>query len=341
MKRAAILSTIVVSGLVAAAMVTAQRGNPLPPPGKIELVKGNLYKIFGGGGNTTVFITDKGVVLIDTKLANMGQQILDEVRKVTDKPVTTIINTHVHPDHNGSNQYFTDLRPNVAVVMHENSATLVEKNPMSTPGQKPTRTFKDKMTLGAGKDRIDLYYFGAGHTNGDAFIVFPALRTLLMGDMMAWNMAPLIDPASGGSVIELPGSLEKLVKTVKNVDLVVEGHGFVNSWKNLEIYTRFNRDLLEESKKAMAAGKWPADVLAALKAKPEYRLLTQDKMLPGLEYGGTASGRVLINARVAFQQLRGEPVTTNFAGFLPGEPGAPPPGAAGGPGGPGGPRPGN
>ncbi|HUH76534.1 MAG TPA: hypothetical protein VLZ53_04145, partial [Devosia sp.] len=94
---------------------------------------------------------------------------------------------------------------------------------------------------------------------------------------------------------------------------------------------QFNRDLLTQSKAALAAGKWPADVLAALEKNPKYALLTRDQMLPGLEYGGTAKGRVLINARVAFQQLRGEPVTTNFAGFLPGEPGAPPPGAAGAP----------
>ncbi len=342
MKRAVILSTIMVTGLVAATLSAQPRGGGLPPIEKIQLVKGNLYKIFGAGGNTTVFVGSQGVVLVDTKLANNGQQILDQVRQVTDKPVTMIINTHVHPDHNGSNQFFKDQRPNIDVVLQENSAALVEKNKQSTSGQQPTKVFKDKMSVLSGKDRIDLYYFGAGHTNGDAFVVFPALRAMCIGDLMAWNMAPLIDPGSGGSVVALPDTLEKAVKTIKGVDLVIEGHGFVNSWANTVLYARFNRDLLEESKKAMAAGQWPKDVLAVLKAKPEYALLTQDKMLPGLEYGGTASGRVLINARVAFQELRGQPVTTNFAGFLPGEPGAPPPGqgpGGRGPGGPGGPRP--
>lgn len=329
MKRAIILSSVVVAGLVTAG-VSAQRA-VLPPAGKIEQVKGNIYKIFGAGGNTTVFLTAKGVVLVDTKLANNGQAILDQVRTITDKPVTMIINTHVHPDHNGSNQFFKDHRPTVDVVLQENSAALVAKNPQSTPGQQPTKTFKDKLTLGSGKDRIDLYYFGAGHTNGDAFVVFPAERTMAIGDLMAWNMAPLIDPASGGSVIALPDTLEKAAKTIKNVDIVIEGHGFANSWDEFLTYTQFNRDLLTQSKAALAAGKWPADVLAALEKNPKYALLTRDQMLPGLEYGGTAKGRVLINARVAFQQLRGEPVTTNFAGFLPGEPGAPPPGAAGAP----------
>jgi len=338
MKRAVILSTIVATGVLAATLSAQPRGGGLPPIEKIQLVKGNLYKIFGAGGNTTVFVGSKGVVLVDTKLANNGQQILDQVRQVTDKPVTMIINTHVHPDHNGSNQYFKDARPNIDVVLQENSAALVEKNKQSTSGQKPTKVYKDKLSVGTGKDRIDLYYFGAGHTNGDSFVVFPSERAMAIGDLMAWNMAPLIDPGSGGSVVALPDTLEKAVKGIKGVDLVIEGHGFVNSWANIVLYAKFNRDLLEESKKAMAAGQWPKDVLAVLKAKPEYRLLTQDKMLPGLEYGGTAAGRVLINARVAFQELRGQPVTTNFAGFLPGEPGAPPPGPPrAGPGGPGGP----
>jgi glyoxylase-like metal-dependent hydrolase (beta-lactamase superfamily II) len=336
MKRAVILTSIVGAGFVAAMLGAQPRGGGLPPIEKIQLVKGNLYKIFGAGGNTTVLVGSKGVVLVDTKLANNGQQILDQVRTVTDKPVTMVINTHVHPDHNGSNQFFKDKWANIDVVLQDNSAALVAKNKQSTDGQKPTKTFKDRLSLGAGKDRIDLYYFGAGHTNGDAWIVFPALRAMCIGDLMAWNMAPLIDPGSGGSVVALPDTLEKAVKGIKGVDLVIEGHGFVNSWANIVLYAKFNRDLLEESKKAMAAGGWPKDVLAVLKAKPEYKLLTQDKMLPGLEYGGTASGRVLINARVAFQELRGQPVTTNFAGFLPGEPGAPPPGT-GGPGrGPGG-----
>ena len=70
----------------------------------------------------------------------------------------------------------------------------------SNPAVMPTKTFTDKMTLGSGRDRIDLYYFGAGHTDGDAFVVFPAVRAMAAGDIFAWKMAPLIDPMAGGSV---------------------------------------------------------------------------------------------------------------------------------------------
>ncbi len=121
---------------------------------------------------------------------------MKQVRTVTDKPVTTLINTHVHPDHNGSNDFFKAARPSVAVVTHENTRKWVTANPKANRAWNPDVTFNNVAQLGSGKDRIDLYYFGAGHTDGDAFVVFPALRALCIGDLMAWNMAPLIDPAT-------------------------------------------------------------------------------------------------------------------------------------------------
>ena len=123
MRRAGLLTAIVVAGLTVAGIAAQPRGvanseaqqrgggpgggrgaGPrIPPTGTIEKIKENLYKIPGAGSNTTVFVTADGVVLVDTKLANNGEAILAQVKTVTDKPVTTIINTHVHPDHNGSN----------------------------------------------------------------------------------------------------------------------------------------------------------------------------------------------------------------------------------------------
>ena len=66
----------------------------------------------------------------------------------------------------------------------------------------PKKTYKDKLSLGSGKDRIDLYYFGPAHTNGDTWIVFPALRVMQAGDMFAWKDAPLLDRNNGGSGLE-------------------------------------------------------------------------------------------------------------------------------------------
>jgi cyclase len=328
MRRARCLAAIVVVGFGVTG-VAAQRGSGprIPPTGTIEKVRDNLYKIGGAGSNTTVFVTQAGVVLIDTKLANNGEAILKQVQTVTEKPVSMIINTHVHPDHNGSNDYFKAARPTIEVVAHENTKKWVAASPRSNPAMMPDRTFTDRTTLGKGKDQIDLYYFGAGHTSGDAFVVFPAVRAMCIGDLMAWNMAPLIDPATGGSVIALPDTLEKAMKGIKNVELVIEGHGSVNTWDGLRAYTEFSRALLNVAKASLASGKTPEQALDQLAGNTKFAVFMKEELLKDLEYGGTPKSRALINLNVAYQELKGEPVTTNFGPRGAAPPPAPAPGS--------------
>ena len=313
MKRVGVLTAIVVVACAVAGMAAQQRGGgggrgvAIPPTGKIEKIKDNLYKINGAGSNTTVFLTDGGVVLVDTKLANNGEAIMNQVKTVTDKPVTMLINTHVHPDHNGSNSYFKMARPMIDVVTHVNTKKWVDANPKADPAWQPTQTFSDKKTIGKGKDQIDLYYFGAGHTDGDAFVVFKALRAMCIGDLMAWNMAPLIDRATMGSVIALPDTLEKAIKGIKNVDLVIEGHGNVNTWAGLKAYTEFSRALLDVAKASLKKGETPEQALAELEKNKKFAVFLGEELLKDLEYGGTPKSRALININVAYRELKGEP----------------------------------
>jgi glyoxylase-like metal-dependent hydrolase (beta-lactamase superfamily II) len=346
MKRAGVLTAIVVVGLAVTAAALQEgpqqgqgrgggRGPAIPPTGTIRNIRGNLYKIPGQGPNTAVLVTKTGVVLVDTKLASYrdpvtnqtipnGQEILKQVRAVTDQPVTMIINTHSHPDHNGSNDYFP---PTVEVVTHANLQKRVAANQKvaALPNMLPDKTFTDRMSLGSGADRIDLYYFGPGHTDNDAFVVFPAQRVMHAGDLMAWNMAPLIDPPAGGSVVALPATLEKAAKGIPNIDLVIEGHDEVITWSGFLEYTRFNRALLDAAKAGLGK-RTPEDIATELRQR--FPTQTKDELLPGVEYGGTPLSRAVINVNVAFQELKGEPVTTNFGpprGGGPGRGAAPPP----------------
>jgi len=293
------LLAIVLAALAAAGAAAQPQRPRIPPTGAIKQVRDNLYVIPGAGGNTTVFLTQGGVVLVDTKLPNNGEAILNQVGRVTDKPVSTIINTHTHPDHIGSNEYFP---ASVEVVTQENTRTWMAANPRvaSNPAAMPDKTFTDRLTLGSGDDRIDLYYFGAGHTNGDAFVVFPARRAMAAGDMFAWKMAPLIDPMAGGSVLALPDSLEKAERGIRNVDTVIEGHGDVNTWDGFRDYVRFNRALLDAAKAGM--GQKSAEEIAA-SLKPKFPVFTKEELLTDMEYGGTPLSRAVINVNVAFQEL--------------------------------------
>jgi glyoxylase-like metal-dependent hydrolase (beta-lactamase superfamily II) len=294
-----LLPTILVIGLAVAGVAAQQQRPRIPPTGKIKHVSDNLYVIPGAGGNTTVFVTRGGVVLVDTKLPNNGEPILTQVRTVTDKPVTMIINTHSHPDHIGSNDYFP---ASVEVVAHENTRKWMAANPQvaSNAAAMPDKTFTDRMTLGTDDDRIDLYYFGAGHTNGDAFVVFPARRAMAAGDMFAWKMSPLIDPKAGGSVLALPDTLEKAVKGIPNVDTVIEGHGDVNTWQGFLDYVAFTRALVDAARSGMAK-KTAEEIAAELRSK--FPVFTKEELLTDMEYGGTPLSRAVINVNVAFQEM--------------------------------------
>ena len=212
----------------------------------IQKIKENLYLAAGGGGNSVVFVTDLGVVLVDTKLAGWGQLLLAKIKTITDKPVVTIINTHSHGDHVGGNEAFGTA---VEIVAHENTRLAMDKMD-AFRGEKvnflPKLMFKDKMTLGAGRDRIDLYYFGPGHTNGDAWVVFPTARVVHAGDMFAAPEPPIIDALNGGSGLSYPDTLAKADAGIKNVETIVTGHSSPKPWKDLATYAEFTRQFRDE-----------------------------------------------------------------------------------------------
>ena len=309
MRRTYVLGMIVVAGVVAAAAANlgaqqqpaaggqAGRGGGGPALGKIEKVADNLYFIFGAGGNTGVYIAEKGVVLVDTKNPNNGQGILDQVKSVTDKPITHIINTHTHGDHNGSNVFFP---ASVEIVSQENTAANMQKMPAFQEALNrhglPDRTYKDKMTLLSGKDAIDLYYFGPAHTNGDTFVVFRNARVVHAGDAFANKGQPLIDRNNGGSGIAYPETIAKAAKGVGNVDTVINGHSPVTmKLQDLADFGEFNRLFLEHARASLKAGKTPEQAMMDLKLPEKFKdyNLTGGRGGPGGNFG------------VIFEELKG------------------------------------
>jgi glyoxylase-like metal-dependent hydrolase (beta-lactamase superfamily II) len=120
----------------------------------------------------------------------------------------------------------------------------------------PKRTYKDKLTLFSGKDQVDLYYFGRGHTNGDTFVVFPAVRAMHTGDMYPRAHMPFIDVAdNSGSAVEFSQTLQRAATTIKNVETVIGGHTPQPvTWSDFTTYTDFYRDFLASAQEAMKKG---------------------------------------------------------------------------------------
>jgi cyclase len=281
MRRVAALSVVIGLGAVSI-VVSAQTQGPSAAAIKatqIEKVKDNLYIITGSGvadqaafsgGNVAVFITDAGVTLVDSKLPGFGPTIVERVKTVTNKPITRIINTHTHGDHTGSNNFFG---ASVESIVHENARTSMSKMPEFSAANAqflPKRTYKDKLTVGSGKDQIDLYHFGRGHTDGDTFVVFPALRTMHVGDMFAWKALPFVDTANGGSVVEQPDTLAKAA-AVPNVDTIINGHIPNGSVADLKEYAAFTRNFVDFARASMKAGKTVDQAAAEYKVPPTFK----------------------------------------------------------------------
>ena len=288
MSRGMVLGALVAVGAVTAVSAAYQAQQPnAPKVVQAEKLKDNLYMLKGGGGNTAVFVGTIGVVVVDTKNPGWGQPILDKIKELTDKPVTTIINTHTHGDHVSGNVEFPAT---VDIIVQENTKTNMQKM-VGPPGMAapvnvfaqnpgkgmPTRTFKDKTTIGNGPDQIDLYYFGRGHTNGDAWIVWPALRAAHAGDIFSGKNLPLLDTNNGGSGVEIGDTLAKAHDTIKNVDQVITGHSpSVMTWADLGEYAQFNKDFLADMQAALKEGKSADDIAASWKISDKYKGYTVD-----------------------------------------------------------------
>jgi cyclase len=269
MRRAILLGVLIVAGVVR--IVAQGAGVNQPETATIEKLRDNLFVIKGGGGNTAAFVTSNGVVLVDTKNPGWGQRIMDQVRSVTDKPVTTIINTHTHSDHNGSNEFFP---ASVEIVAHENTKANMEKMD-AFKGDKaqflPDTTYKDKLTLFTGADQIDLYYFGAGHTNGDSIVVFPSLRVAHAGDLFARKATPLIDVNNGGSGVAYPETVKKAASAIQGVDEVITGHDVALPWSALAEYGEFNLAFLDATKAAIESGKSVDDAISGFTMPDKFK----------------------------------------------------------------------
>ncbi len=262
MQRTAVL--LIVS-LLCLGLVTAQDRVKVI---EAERLEDNLFVLRGegGGGNTAVFITTDGVVVVDTKNPGWGEPILEQIRALTSHPITTLINTHSHADHVSGNVAFP---ASVEFVTHETTKTNMEAMRPYTGRTEPpvnvfegangrglpTRTFTDRMSLGSGDDQVDLYYFGPAHTGGDAWVVFPSLRTLHAGDAFLGKRVPFLDAANGGSGVAIPDTLQKAHDAIPDVDTIITGHGPQASWDDLNEWAAFNRDFLEMVRVGRAAGR--------------------------------------------------------------------------------------
>jgi cyclase len=293
MRRQIVLGGVLLFGVLSLTASALQQP-PRPAASAIEVEKltDNLYVLkaltAGGGGNTSVLVTANGVVVVDTKNPGWGQPLLEKIKTLTNKPVTMIINTHTHGDHVSGNVEFPAT---VEVVAHENTkANMGAMRPASFVAQPPSgpapniftqhngtgmakRTFKDTMTIGSGADRIDLYYFGRAHTNGDAMVFFPSARALHMADVFANKGLPGMDSNNGGTGVGYADTLTKAADFAdkNNVQTIINGHNAATTTRaDLREFIQYVRDFVKAAQDGKKSGKSVDDVAKAWQTPAKY-----------------------------------------------------------------------
>jgi glyoxylase-like metal-dependent hydrolase (beta-lactamase superfamily II) len=260
----------------------------------IQQVRENLYLIVGSGMNVTMLVTDGGVVLVDTMHSGWwSQAVLDKVRSVTDKPITTIINTNSHPGHSGNNAFFTrSTGAPIRVVSHENTRLrLVTRDNFKGDNAKflPTTSFQDRLSLVSGKHRIELYYFGAANTDGDAWVVFPDLGVAHAGDVVTKDDIPEFERISGGSGVVHANTLAQALAGIKGVDTVIVGHGIHDhprpmiSWQELQEHQRLSTELVALVRDAKSARKSAAEAATSIGSTERFARYEPGRLLAAVK----------------------------------------------------------
>jgi glyoxylase-like metal-dependent hydrolase (beta-lactamase superfamily II) len=202
------------SVLVAITVIGAHAQDEL----SIEQVKDGLYAIIGPGGNVGVRVTSEGVILIDDKYPQNFSEIQRLVAQVSDLPVRYVINTHHHGDHSGGNVEYIEF---AEIIAHQNARDNMVRGDQDAP---PRVVFTDQTAVYLGGVEVRAFYMGRGHTNGDAVIYFPDLRTVHGGDLLH-GIAPFIDYGNGGSSTGWVATINNILAL--DFDTAIPGHGSI------------------------------------------------------------------------------------------------------------------
>jgi cyclase len=256
-------SLSLISAVTLATAAFAQQNQSANVRLQVLPVQGNVYIIAGAGGNIAVQVGQEGVLVVDAGLAGTSEAVLSEIRKLSDKPLQYVLNTHFHPDHTGGNEAIrkagvtitganvtgnlTDAAVGAQILAHLNvlnrmSAPTGAQAPTPT-GAWPTDTefIRDHKDLFFNDEPIQMIHQPAAHTDGDSLVWFRRSDVLVTGDIFVTTSYPFIDTEHGGGIQGEIDALNNIIDiTVPKHEeeggtYVIPGHGRVcDEWEVVE-----------------------------------------------------------------------------------------------------------
>lgn len=222
-----------------------------------QQVRDNIYMLTGSGGNIGVLTGEDGIVMIDDQFLQLGDKIKEAIAALDKGAIRFTLNTHIHGDHSGSNEYFK--RAGSTIVAHD----VVRDRMIRQPRDKdawPVITFPDKLSLHLNGQDIDLLHFEAGHTDGDVIIHFKQANVFHMGDVFVRYGYPYIDMSNGGNINGLISTVDKVLAIMNDQSLVIPGHGEVCKKDEVKKYRDRLAAIRDKVASALKQGKKPEDL---------------------------------------------------------------------------------
>ncbi|MEO8188798.1 MAG: MBL fold metallo-hydrolase [Acidobacteriota bacterium] len=306
MKRIAVLTAAVGAAFLSAVPgLLAQTPRPTPAPSatpaagehhdqnpedvfRLQPLPGNVYALYGRGGNVGFFVGPDAVLVVDSQFKDIAPGIVRQIRKISDKPIRFLLNTHHHGDHVGGNEVFRQF---AMIVAHDNVRTRMLASPAEITRNypalidqaraagrdqaakslsdqlawaksvrveeiaAPVMTFESSMRIHMGDETINVWHLPPAHTDGDSVVWFEKAKVLHMGDDFFNQVVPFIDVSSGGSATGYLAAIDKAISKVSPDARIIPGHGEVTDLAGLKVFRTYIADVLDAARKAKTAGK--------------------------------------------------------------------------------------
>jgi cyclase len=261
----------------------------------VEAVKvaDHVYVFKGPLANCTAIITSGGTLVIDSgETLKFGQEILDSVKTLSDKPVRYLVNTHLHFDHTSGNEVFADA--GAQIVAQENTftdfTTKVSPPNSTLPPKKawPTIIFKDRKTIELGGEEIELFHpeTGGAHTRGDIVVFFKKANVIAVGDIMFNGMYPSIDSSVGGWARGMAESCRLAASMIDDDTIVIPGHGAITDRKGLLRYADMIDDVTNKVQAMKDKGMTLDEIVTTHPTKNWDKMCSHSTMPPAFMVSG-------------------------------------------------------
>ena len=229
-------------------------------------VSNNVYMLIGQGGNIGVSIGDDGVFVIDDQFAQLTPKILAAIKKLSDKSIQFVVNTHYHGDHTGGNANME--KAGAKIIAHDNVYKRLSEG-KATEGL-PVITFNDKLSVHMNGEQVLVFHVDNAHTDGDAMLYFTESNVLHTGDNYFHKRYPYIDVNSGGSIDGYIDAVKMALIVIDENTKIIPGHGNLSNKAEyaafLEMLTKLRANVQAEIDK----GKTEAEVVANTAITKQY-----------------------------------------------------------------------